>query len=407
MKSAKREILNLKGKLGLVLKKFDATQIADLYKQYLEEGPNEQCACMLINLAGAEPFSVDVGLIGDAVFSDYPKKTEALYSAYIRYLILKQKPEEAFKLFMEAFSPAFAGQALTPHIRTITPFFTPGIKTERFEFLIEQYGSILDPLDTLPVIPSGVSPSIVESLLMRASNLYHELPLERHKEILSSLRPFYGAATETKISVYGECNCGHTLGQLDISIAERELMMASIPIAEKLRAMLVKGKYDYIVDGANVALHSGGGEFDCKKIEKVLAMLFPSRVLVVFHVGRRRSAAAITKRENVDYYYSDRKENDDLSWMYATLFLNAQCVTGDQMADHFHYLFSKVVPRHVFEKWVECHIIRYDFHCPPAVLTLSFPGWYSKRIHVSDAHVHIPFGADASAEHLHWFCLKN
>lgn len=427
---------NLKAKLGIALKKMDF-EISDLYTQYLVEGPDEQCACMLINLAGF----ASSGTIGDSVFFDYPKKTEALYTVYIRYL-LRQKRNNAFEIFREMIEIA----GFDPHIRTVTPFFVQGITSERFEFLIERYGSILDPVIGLSVIPPGAKASLVESLLLRASNVYrtkfgssvlgvrrtfrsqqvyHELPeaiscpgrpedFQIHKEILSSLRPFYGAAKETTFSAEGKCSCcSITLGRQDITIAERELMIGvlqnEIGQCDALKAFLMEGKYDYIVDGANVAFHTGGGDFSCDNVNAVLSRLssvLPNRILVVFHISRRRLAARIPERKNVDYYFSDRKENDDLTWMFATLFLNAQCVTGDQMGDHFHYLFSKVVSRETWLRWVECHIIRYHFTegRPMRSLQLSFPPVYSNRIHVGDGCVHIPFGGEAFSTI--WFCLS-
>lgn len=441
--------MSLKRKLGEASKKSDASDLESLYKQYkydlnaetdfvcklaevaeqnvtpivaasqvkLPPKPDDQCACMLINLAALRDQSTsrDSELkvptsfeMTRDIFENTPVKNEALYTAYIRYLTSVGQIDKALEYFIEMM------KQFKPHIRTFATFFEqPNLGFKRLEFLIEliRKYELEPPLEMFTSIfknlPLDASPWVVSMLLEWTSNLYHKVP----EELAENVGRYYentAAGVDIISTSTGKCKmCCQRLAMIDITESERKGMLDVLSKfkVKEITALLMREKYDYIVDGANVALHNNC-DFNCNKVDKVLSQLDPSKkVLVVFHICRKKMASSIPKRSNVHYYFSKHNEDDDLTWMYSTLFLNCMCITADKMSDHLYHKFSKVITRNVFEKWVECHIIRYDFIKDSKDWVILYrPKCYSDRIQITArSQIHIPVQHDTKEV---WFCVN-
>jgi len=148
--------------------------------------------------------------------------------------------------------------------------------------------------------------------------------------------------------------------------------------------MAKNGKYDVVLDGANIALYNNTDFLAWKVIKAVLAYFKKGkRVLIVLSHKRRDPELIQFVGENkgkVDIYWAGAGVYDDLVWLYASIQAGCPLVTNDKMADHIYYVFptEKGSPP-VFKVWMERHQVTYDFNAK-GQFQLREPTAYSCRI---------------------------
>jgi len=407
---------NLKRKVSEAYKNYDFTELDTLYHDYKTEASNDdQCACMLIGLAitkGDIPCALKMVW---EIYESFKLKSEALYTAIIRALVSCDELEKAFEVLADLLAH------LKPHVRTFAPFFETKLSVKRYVFLIELMRDEYDLLPNLELftsmwmnIPRKCPYEVAESMLRCVSDNYHEVP----EELAESVGAYYGnvqAGLRTVDKHTGHCTiCQTHLTKLDITDKQRTDMLDCLKFEglAKIKEHLETNAYDIIIDGENVARYNNT-EFMWQKLDSALSKLnADKKVLVVFKSGFQKKINAIPQRKNVKYYFSPHgndpknKEDDDLTWLYATLALNGDCVTDDKMGDHMYYKFSQAISPSIFEKWVECHVVRYALVRNSFTdIQLFWPSRYSQRIQISaQDQIHIPV-LTVSKKNV-WFCVQ-
>jgi pentatricopeptide repeat protein len=411
--------VTLKRKLGQAAKLqiTDPQTILELYETYKThlkdpvDPVDLQCTGMMLN------FVVNNLEIVYEIFNSNLQKNEGLYTTLIKALCLKHMYSKAIDYLKEMCSVG-----IHPHLRTFIPFFDiesedgedggVNMPTERFEFLIEliQTYKLVPSLKIFEMIFHCVSDQTptnrIDQLLQWVSDHYHCVP----ESIAEKIGEYFHnvSAGQNVISNHGRCTlCNHHIHRVDVSDVERESMMSSLDFngLSKIRKELIGCQYDVIVDGTNVAMFNNS-EFNWKKVDKVLSEISDQKkILVVFNIGRKKRVQNLPKRPNVTIFYSVAGEDDDLTWLYATLAMNCYCVTADKIRDHLFYKFSHNVTQNVFEKWVECHIVPYKFSKDTKNwLTMEWPARYSQRVQLISSRIHIPIETQSGFEV--WYCIK-
>ena len=177
----------------------------------------------------------------------------------------------------------------------------------------------------------------------------------------------------------GACEkCNEKLKIIDISTNQRLTMLANLKEFENNK------EYDIVTDGANVA-HYNNSPFDVKKVVNIIETintLKDKKILIVFSICRRKATKhLINKWSNIDIYYVPEGINDDLCWLYVSIYSSAICITNDQIRDHINF-FN--IDRNIIDLWIERHIATFTSNC------INFPLDYSVRPQVNEEHYHIP-----------------
>ena len=64
------------------------------------------------------------------------------------------------------------------------------------------------------------------------------------------------------------------------------------------------------------------------------------------------------KNKNVDVYYSQSGQNDDLFWLYCGIYYKGSLViTDDKMSDHIFNIFNDL-GIHIFNRWLKLNVAR-------------------------------------------------
>lgn len=418
----------LKRELGQACKNrlTDNESINRLFKRYKTEMndngvPQLYCAQMIMNLS---LHNLDVAKqVFDTV--SIKSKTEGLYTNYIKCLCAHKLNAKAIKVLqeMDAYGPH-------PHIRTFIPFFEiPQMDGCDFNILIDMMFTYeLVPTLKLfelifkhtPRAPKNYDSTRLLQLLQLLSNHYHEVT-----ETL--VHCFSDRATRCKPSgtygtqeTQGMCDqCNWKLARYDATMGDKVKMMECLkyPGIEKLKRFLNDKNIDTVIDGSNVAMYNNS-PFNFKKVYKLMTA-FPKdkTVLLVFHIGRKKSVDKQIKQhrltipKNVYIWYSKIGEDDDLSWLYATLAVNGKCVTSDKLRDHLFLRFSNVIKGYVFDKWVERHVIDFKFIVDSKkgwIVKLFRPQKWSTRTNYDVDHlkgVHFPVNNPQTGK-VKWWCSK-
>lgn len=380
------------------------------YKTQSSESVDLDCAQMMINLA------TDNLDIAKQVFDmiSPQSRTEGLYTVYIKCLCMNNRIVEAMYIFKE-----MEQNGVCPHIRTFLPFFKRNASMDEaiFVLLVEKIFKyrLVPTLELFNLIFKHVPEEYnTVRLLQSLSNWYHEVPetLVKHFSI--------SAKRCNPNRKWGTCNvCKWPLVSCDATRENKEKMKQCLLYngIEQLDQFLSGKRIDIVVDGSNVAMHNNS-DFNFNKVYKLLQSIPKDRhVLVVFHVGRKKTVRKQQKQQhivlpkNVFMWYSKVGEDDDLSWLYATLAVNGKCVTSDKLRDHLYNRFSKVVKQYSFEKWVECHVIDFNFTVHPKkgwFVKLIWPRRWSTRTNYdthAKEHVHFPVKKNRSKD-IEWWCAK-
>lgn len=315
------------------------------------------------------------------------------------------------------------GSAIKPHVRTFAPMFRSDIDMPLHRFVnliqaIRHYNLVPSKelfSEILGCFPKKYSIEDVFCLLDWISKHHKCVP----KKLAENLGKHFNT-TPTLLDHISEDGVSKLTNEklplLRVDSKERKAMRESLHFKGKdaIRGFLKDKKIDIVVDGANVALFNNS-PFRWEKVEKVIQKIGKEKkILVVFHIGRKKQAKGLLEKvksmSNVSVFFTKENEDDDNTWLYATLKgKKAICITADRMTDHLYYKFKDVVGKEVFEKWCDNHIVPYKFGRNfEGEVEIYWPLPYSLRVSYSNNYIYVPVESTGvnSVNPVNWYCIK-
>lgn len=439
----------------------DSEVLKSLFKKLKAEGDCDAAkACMLMSLA-----ETDLNIVYRTYELLQPEqRTEASYTLLIKSLCDSSEVESAMHFLREMCD------IMEPHVRTFVPFFSAQYTDEykdnelahadamplnRFQCLLQamRHYKLVPTLELFTLIfgciPSTLSKVEIQNLLDWVSQYYTYVPEALAINLGKSLKNISAGVNQVKIqhstnvpngpsrSIAICLQCKEQLPLLTVESSQRKTMRKALKFAGKtdIRGFLKKQSFDFdvVVDGANVAMFNNS-PFRADKVEKVIKKVGATKkILVVFHISRKKQVKDLLEKAknksnvsanatnnvsaNVTFFFSKQNEDDDNTWLYATLKgKKTVCITADKMTDHLYYRFKDTIGKDVFDKWCECHIASYRFGRNfEGEVEIYWPLPYSPRVSYSDNHIHVPYQpANASGAPngpngtsvVIWHCIK-
>ena len=291
------------------------------------------------------------------------------------------------------------------------------IKSNDIKLLIEDYIYLFDAFFKLSNIE--FANKVLED--MQGNNIcFNKNNLNKFKEIFKNNDVF----KLTTISKKGLCNINkYVLKLIDITAEQRLNMILSFDIEindNKLKLFKKFKKWLYntkninvIIDGANVGYFNNrpnkGNIINFKQIENIRKTLskLGYNIIIILHQRHTQNMNESQKnlynfwKNNNSLYCTPIGMNDDIFWLYASLYLSAYIITNDRMRDHKF----NILDNHI-QRWKNKYIIKYDFKNTKP--TLYFPNNYSETLqNIDQIYWYFPFKIDQNK--LQWFfiCLDN
>jgi len=192
---------------------------------------------------------------------------------------------------------------------------------------------------------------------------------------------------------------------LDIQISDSKLKLF-----KKFKQWLHTNSHiDIVIDGANVGYFNNrpnkGNSINFKQIDNVRTELtkMGNNVVIILH---KRHTKEMSKFQNMLYnnwvrnnqvYITPVGINDDIFWLYTSLYSSAYIITNDRMRDHhFNIDYNKIV------KWKKKNIINYEINQKKSP-KLFFPKKYSETFQNINKYMwFFPFNENK----LQWFFTK-
>ena len=152
---------------------------------------------------------------------------------------------------------------------------------------------------------------------------------------------------------------------IDIDESIRKDLYTKININNKKEQLCILHKYfnsinlnniNYIIDGANLGYSKQlDKNLNYKLIDGVLKQL-DYKVILFLH-KKHNNNTYIKKWTSMNILYrTEINENDDLYWIYSSLYLNIPIITNDILRDHYYKLEHNIN----FNIWRENNIINYS-----------------------------------------------
>jgi proteinaceous RNase P len=193
---------------------------------------------------------------------------------------------------------------------------------------------------------------------------------------------------------------------LDIQINDSKLKLF-----KKFKQWLhINSDIDIVIDGANVGYFNNrpnkGNSINFKQIDNIRTELtkMGNNVVIILH---KRHTKEMTKFQNMLYnnwiknnqvYITPVGINDDIFWLYTSLYSSAYIITNDRMRDHhFNIDYNKIV------KWKKKNIINYEIQKKSP--KLFFPKKYSETFQNINKYTWF-FPFNDKENKLQWFFTK-
>lgn len=170
---------------------------------------------------------------------------------------------------------------------------------------------------------------------------------------------------------------------------------------------------NFIIDGANVGYQEKIIAkkpvmiINYHKIDMILKKITGDVKVIIFLHNRHQKNLTPQDKQMIDKWtrggvklcWTPFNMNDDISWMYATLYNDCLLISNDEMRDHYVNIYSKVSPVN-FKLWKELHQISHGFSTGD-IVTLGFPPRCLSRIQHTGNIWHFPLGRNK------WMCLDS
>lgn len=212
-------------------------------------------------------------------------------------------------------------------------------------------------------------------------------------------------------------------------IAERDDRGVTNSFQNLLEFLQKSSSVDYVIDGANVGYYGLShwnpvsqknikqkGYVDTSVNYQLIAKMIDlvikqnKKPLVILH-ERHYSNPKISKEDknlleqwekDGILYLSSKILNDDICWMYASLYHKAFVISNDQMRDH-HF---KMMSHKLFIRWKDMYRIPYRLDTREMELTLYYPLPYAQKIQYNEQKkiLHIPIRNDS--DKISWMCIQ-
>lgn len=230
-------------------------------------------------------------------------------------------------------------------------------------------------------------------------------------------------AIKTTIDVEGLCNKNFcTLKQIEFDLQGRNNILNFMfgsknkgNIIENFKYFIENKDYDIIIDGANVGFYKQrpdlGGKINYYQIDKVFNYFSSKgkKVLIVLHQRHNKSNNKTKKiidkwNSSNSIYYTPRGMNDDVFWIYATLYKkDCSVVTNDKVRDHkfiINGLQKNKLNLSEFEIWFDSHNVTYDFD---KELKIFDTNNYSTKIQIVENNFYLPV---SKREGVEWYYIS-
>ena len=149
---------------------------------------------------------------------------------------------------------------------------------------------------------------------------------------------------------------GHVL---HTTVNRKSILLDSVPHVDNLRNLrnfLVYAKPKFIIDAGNVGFFLSHGEFNINQVNKLYETLSVIGSTVVI-LSTIRYKEYIRKKYNWLVYTTPIGVNDDIYWMYASIYCNAHVITNDLMRDHQYISGYNVM----LSIWQEQFVVGYSY----------------------------------------------
>jgi len=353
------------------------------------------------------------------------KFEESLYATIIKSycLYLEVEKSERFLAFMKK-------NNIKLKQRTYTHFIRMYDRLCNYDKLFQIYNEIkfynikLLSIDYITLINSFLKEGSIEKITKLVQDIenndicFNECHINLLKQIFKNnrLQFFPTILTEEGFCEINECN----LKPINITHNDRIEMMVhlDIQITDSKLKLFKKFKqwlYNHsdiniVIDGANVGYFNNrpnkGNSINFKQIDNVRTELtkMGNNVVIILH---KRHTKKMSKSQNMLYknwmknnqiYITPVGINDDIFWLYTSLYSSSYIITNDRMRDHhFNISYNKIV------KWKKKNIINYEIS--KNLPKLFFPKKYSETFQNLNKYTcFFPFNNKENK--LQWFFTK-
>jgi len=370
-------------------------------------------------------YSRNVNDINDIIALCYKKNikfTESLYSTIIKSYCLLLDVDKSEKFFV-----IMKNNKIKLKQRTYTHFIAMYNKINNYDKLLEIYKEIksnnvkLLTCDYINLINSFLKHKNIEII----TELFKEIENndicfeKKHIDLLKkSFQNSNYLFKLTTISDNGLCQINKILLKpIDITQNERIEMMITfdIQIPDNKLKLFKKFKQwlfnhihiDIVIDGANIGYFNNRPDkknsLDFKQIENVRFKLnkMGYNTIIILH---QRHTKNMTNYQNLLYkswlennqlYITPIGIDDDIFWLYTSLYSSSYIVTNDRMKDHhFNISHNKIV------RWKKKYIINYEI-VQKKLPKLCFPKKYSETVQNINKYLwYFPFNIEEN--NLQW-----
>jgi hypothetical protein len=211
-------------------------------------------------------------------------------------------------------------------------------------------------------------------------------------------------------------NCGNSLPVFNLDIKEKQNMLnfmenTQTPHFKTMVDYIMANPAEIIIDGANVGYQEEKDKGKVKmvinyvKIDMIIKKFLPKSIIIFLHNRHQKNVTSKDQilidnwiKSGVKICWTPYNMNDDISWMYATLYNDAMLVSNDEMRDHYVNIYSKISPVN-FKLWKELHQIQYEF-VKGNIVELRIPPKCLPRIQTMGNFWHFYLGDSK------WLCLN-
>ena len=248
---------------------------------------------------------------------------------------------------------------------------------------------------------------------------FNECHINLLKQIFKNNNLLFSSSIITKdgFCEVNKCN----LKPIDVTHNDRIEMMVylDIQISDSKLKLFKKFKHwlynhshiNIVIDGANIGYFNNrpnkGNSINFKQIENVRTELtkMGHNVVIILHKRHIKEMSKFQKIlycnwiKNNQIYLTPIGLNDDIFWLYISLYSSAYIVTNDRMRDHhFNIGHNKIV------KWKKKNIINYEI-IQRNFPKFSFPKKYSETFQNINKYLYF-FPFTIGENELHWFFTK-
>ena len=267
---------------------------------------------------------------------------------------------------------------------------------------------------------------IIATLLKKKSNISQTLSVIKdfvdkiiciNKDSIQIIEEYI---TKTEINIDGICNKTlNKLNKLEMDNNIKNDILKYISQSsdanefKKFEDYIKSREFDIVIDGANVGFYNQRPEFGDKlhyqQINKIVKYFenINRNILIILHErhlkcsGKNKKIIQTWINKKI-IYFTPKFVNDDIYWIYSSLFKDCLLVTNDKIKDHKFIINNICLDNNKlsqFELWFNDCNIKFDLK---KEMKVEFPKKYSERIQKIDNYLYLPVINDITE----WYYLN-